>query len=358
MIVNLSRLGKSGTGMWVYSLKFLRSLNELGQLEGIICAKMHEEFFKSFKCKIITVPNIVSNTSKISKLKPVMWFLYSYYLSLKMKLCYKNEMIVSTTHHFLPIHKNQVITIHDLRPYFYPDSKLQEIYFRKILPKKVFGCRHIITVSEAVKKSISENYHISNSKISVVYNAIDIKEFEEPNDLDIKINSDFLLCVGASWKHKNVHLLLDNYNEWVERYNLVIVSGNTNYTKELESRVKEYNISKNVTFVSSISFSELKILYLKAKALVYPSLDEGFGIPPLEAFASYTPVIVSDISVFREILKDNAIYINPNSKSDWEKAFNQLNTLTKNDIIHLREYANNFNQENMKSMISNWLDRI
>lgn len=358
MIVNLSRLGKSGTGMWVYSLKFLKSLSELGHLDGIICAKMHENFFSSFKCKIITVPDIVSNTSKISKFKPIIWLVYSYYLSLKIKLFYKDFLIVSTTHHFLPFHKKQVITIHDLRPYFYPDSKLQQIYFRRILPKKIFSCEHIITVSEAVKKMIVENYKIVGDKVSVVYNAIDVTEFEAPNDLNEKLNSDVLLSVGASWKHKNIHLLLDNYDVWVKKYNLIVVSGNTHYTKQLEERVIKYGLEKHVTFVSSISFTQLKELYSNAKALIYPSLDEGFGIPPLEAFASYTPVIVSDIPVFREILKDNAFYIDPNNKKDWQEAFKHLEALTINDVIHLRDYANKFNQGNMKNMISNWLNRL
>lgn len=52
MIVNLSRLGKSGTGMWIYSLKFLKSLNKLGELDGIICAKMHEDFFVNLNAKL------------------------------------------------------------------------------------------------------------------------------------------------------------------------------------------------------------------------------------------------------------------------------------------------------------------
>ncbi|HFE2021744.1 TPA: glycosyltransferase family 4 protein [Klebsiella pneumoniae] len=358
MIVNLSRLGKSGTGMWIYSLKFLKSLNKLGELDGIICAKMHEDFFREFKCKIITVPDIVSNTSKVSKLKPILWLLYSYFLSLKVKLFYNNFTVVSTTHHFLPFHKKQVITIHDLRPYFYPDSKLQQVYFRKILPKKIFSCEHIITVSESVKKLIVQHYKINSNKVSVVYNAIDITEFEIPNNLDEKINSNTLLSVGASWKHKNIHSLLDNYDLWRGKYNLIIVSGNTDYTKQLEKRVHKYGIDKHVSFVSSISFSQLKKLYLNAKALIYPSIDEGFGIPPLEAFASCTPVIVSDIPVFREILQDKAIYIDPNSKGDWQKAFNHLDELTANELIPLREYACKFDQVNMTNMVANLLKKI
>lgn len=358
MIVNLSRLGKSGTGMWVYSLKFLKSLNELGELDGIICAKMHKNFFHDFKCKIIVVPNAISNTSNISKLKPLLWFLYSYYLSLKIKIKYKDKMVVSTTHHFLPFHNNQVITIHDLRPYFYPDSRLQKVYFQKVLPKNIFACRHIITVSESVKKSIVEHYKVNQEKISVIYNTIDVKDFEAPNDLNNKINSTTILAVGASWKHKNIHLLLDNYDVWVSKYNLIIVSGNTDYTKKLEERVKNYGIEQQVTFVSSISFSQLKTLYSNAKALIYPSLDEGFGIPPLEAFANYTPVIVSDIPVFREILNDNAFYINPNDKQDWVKAFEYLESLSAHELIHLREYANKFSQENMEDMISTWLGKV
>lgn len=355
MILNLSRLGKSGTGMWQYSIKLLDALHELNQLEGIICAQMHEEFFKKYNCLIFTVPDWVSNTSKISKLRPILWFLYSFimYFRLKKKLLGKN--ILSTTHHYLPFFKNQIITIHDLRPYFYPDSLLQKIYFRYLLSRNIGKLLHILTVSETVKDQIALSYGVSKDKISVIYNAIDISEFqfkEEDN------NNRFLLAVGASWKHKNIHTLLENYQTWINKYRLVIVSGETEYADYLKLKAEELGIINSIDFLHGISFSKLKELYASASALVYPSLDEGFGIPPLEAFASGTPAIVSQIPVFVEILEDCAIYVDPNSAESWIDAFKKLEDANDQDFEGLRKYAEKYDLNNMKSMFINFTKKL
>ncbi len=78
----------------------------------------------------------------------------------------------------------------------------------------------------------------------------------------------------------------------------------------LQQMVVDLELKDKVTFLHEVSFNELKILYSKAYALVYPSIDEGFGIPPIEAMASNTPVIVSDIPVFHEVLTNGALYVN------------------------------------------------
>ncbi len=75
----------------------------------------------------------------------------------------------------------------------------------------------------------------------------------------------------------------------------------------LQQMVVDLKLTDKVTFLHEVSFS-------KAYALVYPSIDEGFGIPPIEAMASNTPVIVSDIPVFHEVLTNGALYVNPDDE--------------------------------------------
>lgn len=355
MIINLSRLGGSGTGMWQYSIKLLDALHELNQLEGIICAQMHEEFFKKYNCLIFTVPDWVSNTSKISKLRPILWFLYSFLMYFKLKNIFLDKIILSTTHHYLPFFKNQIITIHDLRPYFYPDSLLQKIYFRYLLSRNIRKLLHILTVSETVKHQISVNYKVSEDNISVIYNAVDISEFGfKKNDN----NNQFLLAVGASWKHKNIHTLLANHQTWINKYQLVIVSGETEYSNYLKLKAEELGIMNSIDFLHGISFSKLKELYASASALVYPSLDEGFGIPPLEAFASGTPAIVSKIPVFFEVLEDHAIYVDPNSAESWVNAFKELEDTNDQYFEELRKYAEKYDLSNMKLMFIDFTKKL
>ncbi|EDK8081410.1 UDP-phosphate galactose phosphotransferase [Salmonella enterica subsp. enterica serovar Typhi] len=109
MIVNLSRLGKSGTGMWQYSIKFLTALREIADVDAIICSKVHADYFEKLGYAVVTVPNIVSNTSKTSRLRPLVWYVYSYWLALRVLIKFGNKKLVCTTHHTIPLLRNQTI---------------------------------------------------------------------------------------------------------------------------------------------------------------------------------------------------------------------------------------------------------
>ena len=100
------------------------------------------------------------------------------------------------------------------------------------------------------------------------------------------------------------------------------------------------------------------MLYSKASALIYPSIDEGFGIPPIESMASLTPVIVSDIPVFREVLKDKAIYVNPSLESSWQNAFFKLSKIKKSDLDSLRKYALFYDMNKMKNMVLQFHNKL
>ncbi|HEC8781039.1 TPA: glycosyltransferase, partial [Salmonella enterica subsp. enterica serovar Paratyphi A] len=159
MIVNLSRLGKSGTGMWQYSIKFLTALREIADVDAIICSKAHADYFEKLGYAVVTVPNIVSNTSKTSRLRPLVWYVYSYWLALRVLIKFGNKKLVCTTHHTIPLLRNQTITIHDIRPFYYPDSLIQKVYFRFLLKMSVKRCKHVLTVSYTVKDSIAKTYN-------------------------------------------------------------------------------------------------------------------------------------------------------------------------------------------------------
>lgn len=355
-VINLSRIGRSGTGMWQYSLRFLDVLSKLGVLSGIICSQEHEARLQRYQVEIILVPSWVTNTSKISNLRPLLWFIYSFWLAVKLLLRRGGFTLVSTTHHGLPFLKKQVITVHDVRPYDYPDSRLQQIYFHRLLPRILQRCQHVLTVSESVRKKIADYYAYPEAKISVIYNAVDTVAFSACTQKD-----DYLLAVGASWRHKHIDSLLKVSVIWSSRYHLVIVAGETDYVAELKSYVKQNALDDRVTFRHGVPFAELIALYQHATALVYPSLDEGFGIPPVEALSCLTPVIVSDIPVFHEVLSDAAIYVQPNQVESWRHAFSLLHASTLDTGVWRQKAmscSNKYNLQLMSSMVSDWLKRM
>lgn len=89
-----------------------------------------------------------------------------------------------------------------------------------------------------------------------------------------KEKRNYFLAVGASWPHKNIHSFIKNKKVWSDSYNLIIVCGRTDYAMSLQQMVVDLELKDKVTFLHEVSFNELKILYSKAYALVYPSIDE------------------------------------------------------------------------------------
>ncbi|EPA1860919.1 glycosyltransferase family 4 protein [Klebsiella michiganensis] len=358
MILNLTRIGKAGTGMWEFSKKFALILSEREQLDAIICSHSNAHFFEKYGVDVITTPDIVANTSKISKLRPVYWLFYSFYLAARIKIKYSNKLIISTTHHALPFIKKQVITIHDIRPRKYPDSILQLINFKYLIPRKAKKIQHILTVSNTVKRQLVSVFGLAEKKISVVYNAVS-DDFNTVQDITLKrkVVKDVLM-VGASWPHKNAHEFIENYFKFDKNLKLTIVSGMTLYRSELEKMVEELNITDRVKFLSNLTDLELKEIYEQSDVLVYPSKDEGFGIPPIEAMAHGLPVIVSDIPVFREILSSSALYASPESYDSWKEAFSILNSSRDNYINQGYVTSQKYNLNLMADMINDFLSIV
>lgn len=355
MIINLSKLGRSGTGMWNYSLRYIEAVAQSGRLDCIICPAMHAARFEKYNCDLLQVPDFISNSSQVGKLKPILWWLYSFILAYQVARYRsshasnsKSMTVVSTTHHVLPFIKNQIPTIHDVRPYFYPDSWLQKIYFRYVLPRVARHASRVITVSNHVRSQLVSLFAIEPERIGVVYNTVEVADFQE---LDSRDSRD-ILAVGASWAHKNVHAFLQQHAVWAGRYKLKIICAETAYTQELKHYVASTGLTDYVSFLHNLSFDALRFELSHAWCLIYPSLDEGFGIPPLEAMASATPVIAADIPVLREVLADSAIYVQTDSEVSWRSALASLEQHYDHYVAAGHQRCNVFSFENMQMMIA------
>ena len=346
MIVNLSRIGKNGTGMLAYSESVLKALRN------------YEIKYRVLKTKglqlgedkdTILLPEFLTNSSKVSRLRPILWYIYMFFLGI-------DDYVLSTSHHYLRNSKHNIITIHDIRPYYYPDSVAQRIYFH--LPRV---CKHvdgIFTVSNTSKKCICDVYNVPSEKVKVLYNVIDVKGFK---DLNSEKRERYLLVVGGTWKHKNTHEILINHKSWDNDYDLIIVAGSSDYKEYLKRLVSDLNLENKVKFYEDISKEKLISLYQNATALIFPSLMEGFGIPPMEALACGTPVICSDILIFHEILGEAALYFELGNSDSFMKAIRSLKDKDKIDNCikigkdMLQEYTEEkFQERVINGMLEIW----
>jgi len=203
-------------------------------------------------------------------------------------------------------YKNTIYTIHDLAFLKYPNffNYYYQFFYNFFIKIAYKQCIGILTVSNTIKKELIDSYGFR--EIFVVYNSIShLKGKVDNNDLGFVRNGNYILAVGSIDPRKNLEKLISTFLKENPDYKLVIV-GKEN---SVFSDNKLLNLkSRKVIFTGYLSDSDLLACYVNAKCFIYPSIYEGFGIPPLEAIYCGTPVAVSDINIHREILGDYVYY--------------------------------------------------
>jgi glycosyltransferase involved in cell wall biosynthesis len=218
-----------------------------------------------------------------------------------------------------------VVTIHDcihLRFPQYLPSRLGYAYARSALWIAAHRSARVLTVSEASKRDILQYFRIPESKVAVIYNAIDERFNEEPPADEVmrvreryQLNDPFILYAGNIKPHKNLERLIEAFHiirrGELEDVKLLIIGDEISKYAALRRTVHRYKLHKHVRFFGFVPDATLAILYRLARVFVFPSLYEGFGLPPLEAMASGTPVITSNVSSLPEVVGDAAMLIDP-----------------------------------------------
>jgi glycosyltransferase involved in cell wall biosynthesis len=218
-----------------------------------------------------------------------------------------------------------VVTIHDcihLRFPQYLPSRLGHTYARTALWVATHRSARVLTVSEASKRDILEFFDVPESKITVIYNAIDERFSEEPAADEVlrvkeryQLNDPFILYAGNIKPHKNLERLIEAFHiirkGELEFVKLLIIGDEISKYATLRRAVHRYKLHQHVRFFGFVPDATLAILYRLARVFVFPSLYEGFGLPPLEAMASGTPVITSNVSSLPEVAGDAAMLIDP-----------------------------------------------
>lgn len=224
-----------------------------------------------------------------------------------------------------PFRRNcrSVITIHDLNFLLYPHFLTPESarYYGQI-DQAVRNCDHIIAVSESTKRDIIRLTGAPEHKITVVYEAAhpiyrplqDAQLCQAVKD-KFEICGDFVLFVSTIEPRKNVPTLLMAYKQLLDNYRAPVtlaLGGEKGWLfDEVFALVEKLGLQERVRFLGRVSPEDLLGLYNAAKLLVHPAFYEGFGLPPLEAMACGTPVIVSNTSSLPEVVGDAAMLVEP-----------------------------------------------
>lgn len=252
------------------------------------------------------------------------------------------------------------ITIHDVLFLDIPHltSYLGYLIRYVYLKYAILRSNLVFTVSNFSKERIL--YHFPKSKgINVIHNGISSQFLSSSKSRTMKYSFPYFLYVGNIKPHKGLKTLLKAYNkleEGGETRKLVIV-GNMNKFKTADTYIKELIergvLSKNIIFTGYVSDDELVSIMQNADLLIQPSLYEGFGIPPLESLFLGTPVLISDIPVFKEIYNDFPVqYFSCNDVSD---LYNKMKNFVRCRIKLSDELRGKYSYEKSASILLDML---
>ncbi len=235
-----------------------------------------------------------------------------------------------------------VVTIHDLILFRYPTKRastlnagvyrLKYAAYRFVIRLAAWRARRIIAVSEYTKLDIIKSLGVPENKVAVTYEASDpvpAKEHDTRITADKNITKPYFLYVGNAYPHKNLERLLEVFkklrSEGFEAQ-LVLVGKMDYFYERLRNEAKRLGLleKEDAVFYGFATDAELANLYRGAKAYVFPSLLEGFGLPPLEAMRYGTPVAAADSSCLPEVLGNAALYFSPEDPLSMAEAMKRV----------------------------------
>lgn len=238
-------------------------------------------------------------------------------------------------------YKNQVVTICDLSFMINPKwfSKPFSLYYSYLIPRISRKALKIITISENSKQDLINIINTSEDKIEIVYCSISNEFAQSDTFASHNQYGKYILAVSSLDPRKNFNNLIQAFNYAKLKDTKLVIVGSENKVFANQSLKELLQYNPNIVFTGYITDRELIDLYKNASLFLYPSLYEGFGIPPLEAMACGCPTIVSNVASLPEVCGNASHYIDPYSvESIAEGIETVLNDKDYSELLRQRGY--------------------
>jgi glycosyltransferase involved in cell wall biosynthesis len=215
----------------------------------------------------------------------------------------------------------QVLTVHDIASLDHPEwfERKFALWYAALLPRLINKVRAIITVSHFSKERIIRLTGVEPERVHVIFNGVDGRfcpadtKTVQKVRADFDLNCPYILFVGSLESRKNLRILFEAWRlGGFDGVTLAVVGASGHLFRKLEFG----SIPEGVRLLGCVNDDVLPALYSGAAGFVYPSIYEGFGLPPLEAMACGCPVAVSDIPAHREVCDGTTMYFDPFSPED------------------------------------------
>ena len=248
----------------------------------------------------------------------------------------------------LPKDKNSpfVITLHDVIPCKMPETvgKTYLEIFKRELPNIISRCDGILTVSNYSKQDIIRTFNFPEEKIFVTHLANEDIYFPRDKNMcknflskHYNINDNYILYVGGFSPRKNIVGLIEAFSKLNYCDLKLIIVGRKGKSYEIyKSTAERLHVADKVIFPGFIPLEHMPIFYSACEVFVYPSLYEGFGLPPIEAMASGVPIIASNLTSIPEVVGNAALLINPYNIDELYEAMKRVleDPLLKANLIN------------------------
>ena len=319
--------GAKNTGLGRYTEKLLEYLVKLDQ-ENEYVVFLKKDNFDTFNPPSPKFKKVLADYH---------WYSYAEQIHLPRKIKQAKVDFMHFPHYNVPLlyRGSFIVTIHDLTISHFPTQRattlspityrLKHLTYTVVIRSAVKRAKKIIAVSFYTRNDLAETYKLDKKKIVVTYEAADLitkRSDLSPEEILKKYNitSPYLVYVGNAYPHKNLEIMPQALQVLEEKYGkkptLVLVGKEDYFYQRLKQEVSATSVKDRIVFCGYVPDAELPILYQQAAAYIFPSLYEGFGLPPLEAMQYEIPVVSSQASCLPEILQDAALYFDPNDPQD------------------------------------------
>lgn len=345
IVINTKFLSQKLTGVHRYSIELCKHLpNRLGE---------HEIVLAGPKDAVMIDELSHFRFEQFGKLKGNLWEQFELPAFLKKN---GSPLLINFSGISPVFYSNKILYIHDLAYMHHPEwfSKSFGMAYNLLLPYAARKAKKVFTVSEYSKQDIAHNYKLSPEKVEVVYAAASEKF------VNLNLEKDnFVLMVSSLDPRKNMKRAIEAFIKVETDYRLIIIGDKMKSFSNPD--LEKFSNEERIVFTGYLSDDELRNYYNRAKIFLYPSLFEGFGIPPMEAQKCGCPAIVSEITCLPEVYEDSVFYCDPFETDSIKNAIEQLisNEDLQKDLIRKGfENAKRFSWEKSAEVFRNLLSLV
>ncbi len=336
IVLDFRIFGPRRGGLGRYNQKLLEYLTKLDSSNEYVVLLYEQELAldlpKNFSVKVVKYR----------------WYTLAEQLFLPVILYRLKADLVHFPHFNVPIlyRGKYIITIHDLIMSRFPSIRtstlnralflIKRIAYYLTIKNAIHKATKIIAVSEFTKQDIVKYFKLKQERaqaITVIYEGVAASAMGK--SIEVKLPEKFFLYVGVAYPHKNLQFLVDSFATFIGAYPdyyLILIGSRNYFYNQLENYIstKHASLKSKIIYKGFVPDEELGSYFEKAQAFIFPSLYEGFGLPPLEAMQLGTAVVSSRSSCLPEILQDAALFFDPTNKQD---LVNKLEIIVKNQEL-------------------------